>query len=287
MHAAAAADRVHIDFNGYRPATNDYCISAESVQGDPIFGFLWRFSAGGGPSTPTGLPTFVNLITSSSTELFQTSIADREKFRVYGTLLGPIVGNKPISNELNARRSQICLTDGGGGGGVGGGGGGEGGGGGGGGNVGGGGPVNDPDVHRQLARLLGTDFAPRSYLIPEAVLCGLGEQPGIASGIAFATMGPRWCAWATPRQVNYSDERMGPTFTGTLREITFGLDYRVAPDLVVGLAFTPEDTNVSLQGLDVSLRQTGFGGGPYVGWRVRPTTIFDAWMGYAHPRPRA
>jgi outer membrane autotransporter protein len=93
-------------------------------------------------------------------------------------------------------------------------------------------------------------------------------------------MAPRWCAWATPRQVNYSDDRNGVTFTGTLREVTFGLDYRVAPDLVVGFAFTPEDTKVALQGVDASFRQTGFGGGPYVGWRLRPTTIFDAWIAY-------
>jgi hypothetical protein len=75
---------------------------------EPIFGFLWPFTAGGGPSEPTGPPISVNLLTSSSIELFPPSIADREKFRVYETLLGPIVGDKPISNELNARRSQLC-----------------------------------------------------------------------------------------------------------------------------------------------------------------------------------
>jgi hypothetical protein len=81
MHAAAAADRVHIGFDGYRAATNDYCISAESVQGNPLFGFLWRFTAGGGPSEPNGRPMFVNLLTSSSIELFPTSLADREKIQ--------------------------------------------------------------------------------------------------------------------------------------------------------------------------------------------------------------
>jgi len=65
MHAAVAAERIHIDFNGYRSATNDYCIGARSVQGDPMFGFLWRFSAGGGPSTVTGAPTIVNLLNTS------------------------------------------------------------------------------------------------------------------------------------------------------------------------------------------------------------------------------
>jgi outer membrane autotransporter protein len=130
--------------------------------------------------------------------------------------------------------------------------------------------------------LLGTDFAARPDLIADAVLCGLGQQSGIAGGITFAPMGPRWCAWASPRQVNYSDDRNGLKFTGTLRDVTFGLDYRVVPDLVVGLAFTPQDTEVTLEGLNVSFRQTGFGGGPYLGWRIRPTTIFDAWAGYMH-----
>ena len=115
MHAAAAAERIHIDFNGYRSATNDYCIGARSVQGDSMFGFLWRFSAGGGPSTVTGPPTVVNLLNTSSTEVFPTSISDREKFRVYGNPLGPLIGAKSISNELNARRDQICQSGGGGG----------------------------------------------------------------------------------------------------------------------------------------------------------------------------
>jgi hypothetical protein len=134
--------------------------------------------------------------------------------------------------------------------------------------------------------LLGTDFAARPDLIADALiadaLCGLGQRQGIASGITFAPMGPRWCAWASPRQVNYSDDRNGLKFTGTVRDITFGLDYRVTPDLVVGVAFTPEDTKVTLDGLDVSFHQSGIGGGPYLGWRIRPTTIFDVWAGYTH-----
>jgi Autotransporter beta-domain len=141
-------------------------------------------------------------------------------------------------------------------------------------------------LHRQLARLLGTEYAARPDLIADviadAVLCGLGQQQGLAGGIAFAPMGPRWCAWASPRQVNYSDDRNGLKFSGTIRDITFGLDYRVTPDLVVGVAFTPEDTKVNLQGVDVSFTQSGIGVGPYLGWRIRPTTIFDVWAGYTH-----
>ena len=48
--------------------------------------------------------------------MFPTSISDREKFRVYGNPLGPLIGAKSISNELNARRDQICQSVGGGGG---------------------------------------------------------------------------------------------------------------------------------------------------------------------------
>src|SRR5262245_37613769 len=33
IHAAARAERIHIDFNGYRPATNDYCIEALAEPG--------------------------------------------------------------------------------------------------------------------------------------------------------------------------------------------------------------------------------------------------------------
>ena len=328
VHAAAAKDPVHIDFGGYRPASNDYCISAESVQGVPINGFLWRFTTGGGQSKPVGLAGNVDLTTSPSIELFPPSIADQEKFRVYGNPFGPILGEKAISNELNASRSpQICASSGGGNGGSGGGSGGGGGNGGTGGGSGGGGgnggsgggsggsggsgggggglplfpppplfppiqllptpappspPVDDPKLQRQLARLLGIDFEPRGYLISDAVLCGLGQQPGNASGVISAAMGPRWCAWTTPRQVNYSDDRSGLKFSGTLRDVTVGVDYRITRDLVVGVAFTPEDSNVALQNLDVSFSQTGFGGGPYLGWRFLPTTIFDAWVGYAH-----
>ena len=36
----------------------------------------------------------------------------------------------------------------------------------------GGGPVNEPEVHRQLARILGTDFASRGDVISDAVRAG-------------------------------------------------------------------------------------------------------------------
>ena len=81
-------------------------------------------------------------------------------------------------------------------------------------------------------------------------------------GATLAAVASRWCAWATPRQLNYTNNRSGLTFTGTLQDITFGFDYRVLPNLVVGLAFTPENTRVDIQGVDASFRQTGFGEGP-------------------------
>ena len=272
------------------------------------------------------------MLNTSSTQVFPTSISDRKKFRVYGNPLGPLLGAKSISNELNARRDQTCQSGGGGGGGIvipllpvfppapGGGGGivipllpvfppAPGGGGGiiipvgpvfpqvpGGGptpelppdgGVGGGGfggnniVVNDPEIHRQLARVLGTDFSSRGDVISDAVSCGLGMQQALGSGVNAAAIAPRWCVWATPRQLNYTNDRSGLTFTGTLRDITFGLDYRVLPNLVVGLAFTPEDTKVDVRGVDASFRQTGFGGGPYLGWQIRPTTVFDIWAGYS------
>ena len=93
-------------------------------------------------------------------------------------------------------------------------------------------------------------------------------QQALGSGVNAAAIAPRWCAWATPRQLNYTSDRTGLTFTGTLRDITFGFDYRVLPNLVVGLAFTPEDTKVEIQGVDASFRQTGSGGGPYLGWQI-------------------
>src|SRR5262249_16772353 len=221
------------------------------------FGFLWRFSVGGGPSAPVGpaeppLGGFVNLLNTTSTEQFPLSNADHEKFRVYADPFGPIFGEKSISNELNAFRNQLCHpppppphrppslpppppprpprppppspppppppppprppppppspppppgpppppsppgpppppsppsppgppSP----------------------PAGPPPPIDDPVLHRQLARLLGTEYAARPDLIADAVLCGLGQQQGFAGGITFAPMGPRWCAWASPRQ---------------------------------------------------------------------------------------
>src|SRR5262249_4839748 len=88
---------------------------------------------------------------------------------------------------------------------------------------GGGGAVDNPVVHRQLARLLGTDFAARPDLIADAVQCGLQQQSGTAGGITFAPIGPKWCAWTSPRGVNYKDDRNGVKFAGTLRDVAFGL----------------------------------------------------------------
>lgn len=136
-----------------------------------------------------------------------------------------------------------------------------------------------PVPHANLARMLGTDFA-RSYLISDTILAGFAPNAGVAAGSPAAPTDQRWRAWATPRHLNFTDRTVGFTTHGTLSEITFGIDYRLTPDLMVGLAFSAERTDVSFQGLSASLEQTGFGGGPYVGWRLRPTTFFDAWLGY-------
>lgn len=136
-----------------------------------------------------------------------------------------------------------------------------------------------PVPHANLARLYGTDFA-RSYFISDAILAGFAGHTGVAASPTYAPMGKGWHAWATPRQVSFTDRVVGFTSNGTLSELTYGLDYRVTPDLIAGFAFSPEQTKVTFDGLSASLHQTGFGGGPYVGWRVRPTTIFDAWFGY-------
>ena len=136
-----------------------------------------------------------------------------------------------------------------------------------------------PVPHANLARMLGTDFA-RSYSISDAVVAGFAPAAGISASLGNALPEQGWFAWATPRQVNFSDRTVGFTTHGSMSEVTFGVGYRANPDLIFGLAFGPEWTNVSFQGLSASLEQTGFGGGPFIGWRLRPTTIFDAWAGY-------
>jgi hypothetical protein len=127
--------------------------------------------------------------------------------------------------------------------------------------------------------MLGTDFA-RSYNISDAILAGFAPNAGIGTSSADGSMDHRWRAWATPRQVNFTNNSVGLKSRGALSEVTFGIDYRLTPDFVVGVAFGPERTDVSYPGLSATLEQTGFGVGPYLGWRIRPTTIFDAWLGY-------
>jgi opacity protein-like surface antigen len=136
-----------------------------------------------------------------------------------------------------------------------------------------------PVPHANLARVLGTDFA-RSYFISDAILAGFAHA-GVATSPVYASMGKGWHAWTTPRQVNFTNRGVGLTSQGTLTELTYGLDYRIRPDLVAGFAFNPESTKVSFQGLDASVYQSGIGGGPYLGWLIRPTTLFDVWLGYA------
>ncbi|WP_431014493.1 outer membrane beta-barrel protein [Bradyrhizobium pachyrhizi] len=291
--AAVAADRIHLGFDGYRAATNDYCINASSVQGDPQTAFMWRFSKTG---SITGGPTFLDLRTDTATEVFPPSFDDHEKFRAYGSVLGPVLGEKSVSNEVNAFTNQLCSIS----------------------------PPPPPPPpgpppsppppppptpvppspppppppgpppppppppgppppmpvpHANLARALGSDLA-RNYFISDAILAGFNQQASFATSPVQASMGNGWHAWMTPRQVNFTDRLVGLTSQGTLSELTYGLDYRFRPDLIVGFAFNPESTKVSYEGLNASLYQSGIGGGPYVGWLVTPTTMFDAWLGY-------
>jgi hypothetical protein len=126
--------------------------------------------------------------------------------------------------------------------------------------------------------MLGTDL--RSYFISDEIFAGFAPNARVAASAPSSWLDHRWRAWGTPDQINFSDRTVGITSYGVLSEITFGLDYRVTPDLLVGFAFGPEQTSVSFQQASASLYQTGVGGGPYLGWRIGPTTIFDAWLGY-------
>jgi opacity protein-like surface antigen len=136
-----------------------------------------------------------------------------------------------------------------------------------------------PVPHANLARLFGTDIA-RSYLISDAILAGFEWNASVASRPTYASMGNGWHAWVTPRQVNFTDHVLNVPSRGSISDLTYGLGYRFGPDLIAGFAINPEYTRVSFDGVNASLQQSGIGGGPYVGWRIRPTTVFDAWLGY-------
>lgn len=127
---------------------------------------------------------------------------------------------------------------------------------------------------RQIVRLFGGALFNRGYQVSDQI--GFGFARGPSEGL-----GGGWNAWAAPRGISLSDNRSGVSADGVFSELVAGIDRHVTPDLILGMAFGGERLDGDVGTFNFKTRSDGFFLGPYVGWRVRPSTILDAWAGYA------
>lgn len=181
--------------------------------------------------------------------------------------------------------------NGGAGGGIGGGGGSAGGGGVGGGVGGGGGtgggtgtgggevivvtiPSEIRGLQRNVARFTGDTVFAGGYQITEQIAFGFTRGTGLDESA-------RWNVWASPRFIGSRDRTAGASVTGDYYEMAAGLDYRLSPNLILGLGVGGDRTENRAGSLGLRMDRDGWMIGPYLGWRIRPTTVFDIWTGYA------
>lgn len=286
---SAAAQGLSVTYRGYNPAADVFCLTVQLRTGQlSALGDLVRVSPN--PQTAVGnfnLPLangstrseffFIRPSAPNSTDVFVATIRAGNP---PGGGSGTATGNTNRPNECTQFPPELVPPDavppGTGGGSV-------------------------EGVQRNLQRLVGGALFERGYQISELIGFGFIRGPGTqraslpyqvaqASGLpslrqdeTYPDTGEawRWNAWALPRYLRLTDSRSGREATGDFGEVMAGVDYRISDSLIVGLAGGGEGLDGGINDTAFKVDYRGYYVGPYVGWKIRPTTVFDAWVGYA------
>jgi hypothetical protein len=240
------------------------------------------------PTAPNTAESFVMTYTQGTPYVYSNEvIANSQRAGICGTM-PPVLVRPPqpiVVTPGQGGSGGGGGSSGGTGGGTGGGSGGGTSGGSGGGTGGGGGdqvvvtvlPGEVSGLQRNVARFAG-----------DSLLLG-GTQ--ISDQIAFdfrrfSPMGGdeaarRWNIWGSPRYVGGRNTSAGVSVSGDYVELTGGLDYRVTENVILGMAVSGDRQESQSRAYGLNMNRDGWSIGPYLGWRIRPTTVFDIWSGYA------
>ncbi|MBS7791795.1 autotransporter outer membrane beta-barrel domain-containing protein [Roseococcus sp. SDR] len=91
----------------------------------------------------------------------------------------------------------------------------------------------------------------------------------------------RWNIWGSPRYVGGRNTSAGVSVSGDYFELTGGLDFCITDNVILGLAVSGDRQESQSRAYGLNMNRDGWSLGPYLGWRIRPTTVFDIWSGYA------
>ncbi len=242
------------------------------------------------PSAPNTAESFVMTFTQGTPYVYSNQVdANSRRAGVCGSL-PPVLVRPP---------QPIVVTPGqggsgggfGGGGGTGGSGGGTGGGssggtGGSGGGTGGGGtdqivvtvlPGDVSGLQRNVARFSGDSLLLGGTQISDQIAFDFSRFSPIGGDDAAR----RWNIWGSPRYVGGRNTSAGVSVSGDYFEMTGGLDYRITDNMILGMAVSGDRQESQSRAYALNMNRDGWSIGPYLGWRIRPTTVFDIWSGYA------
>lgn len=287
---AMAQNNVRLTYSGLT-ARGVFCVDAQNLSPFASPGSINRTLPAG--STPVG-----DVVVRQANLAALGQPGDLQRFSITPTAPGAqnafifVQQQTRVSNEILTNDRTVCGAAippillpppvGGGGGAGGGTGGGTGGAGGG---SGGGSdgvvitalPAEVSGLQRNVARFTADSVFNGAYQISDEIAFGFARPAG--QGPVPGPEGWRWNAWVSPRAVGVRNSAPGTTVSSDVYELIGGIDYRVTDDLIIGLALGGDRQDGAGKDYGLSLNRNGWFAGPYLGWRLRPTTILDVWAG--------
>lgn len=272
---ALAQNNVRLSFGGLS-ARGVFCVDAQNLSPFASPGSINR-------TLPTATPPIGDVVVRQANLAALGQPGDRQRFLITPTAPGAqnafifVQQQTRVSNELLTDNRTVCgaaippillpPTGGGGGG------------------TGGGGegvvvvalPAEISGLQRQVARFSGDSVFGGAYRISDEIAFGFARPAG--QGPIPGTEGWRWNAWASPRLVGVRNSAPGTTVSTDVYELVAGIDYRVTDDVIMGFALGGDSQDGAGKDYALSLNRTGWFAGPYLGWRLRPTTVLDVWVG--------
>lgn len=109
-----------------------------------------------------------------------------------------------------------------------------------------------------------------------------------STGMSGGNMGGKVGAWVSGSYSDVSDDNTDTRFDGTVYTAMVGVDYRVAPKVVIGVAGGYEDVDVDTQynqsvlnGEDGNVSSDGYTVAPYIGVQLSQNASADLTVGYS------
>lgn len=104
-------------------------------------------------------------------------------------------------------------------------------------------------------------------------------EPPIGVGREFAVKAD-YNIWADGQYFSINDDRYDIDASGSIKDLSFGIDRLLGDNLVLGIAGGIEQLENSAYTGTINVEEDGLFIGPYLGYRISKFAVLDVWLGY-------